>query len=120
MQLRRALALAVRNDMTDNRLPGVAVGVWYPGRGSWVRAFNIGNRKTGRPARIKDHVRIASITKTFTATAILQLVDKRRISLDDHLSEFVPGVANRDQITGVRPRGDLVPEGGRPGSDPGA
>jgi D-alanyl-D-alanine carboxypeptidase len=98
-ELKRKLALVVRNDMTDSRLPGVGVGVWQPGRGSWVRAFGIGNRKTGRPARIKDHVRIASITKTFAATAILQLVDKGRISLDDHLSEFVPGVANGDQIT---------------------
>jgi D-alanyl-D-alanine carboxypeptidase len=98
-KLKRKLALAVRNDMTDNRLPGVGVGVWYPGRGSWVRAFGIGNRSTGGPARIRDHVRIASITKTFTATAILQLVDQGRLSLDDHLSEFVPGIDNGDQIT---------------------
>jgi D-alanyl-D-alanine carboxypeptidase len=98
-KLKRKLALAVRNDMTDNRLPGVGVGVWQPGRGSWVRAFGIANRKTGRPARIKDHVRIASMTKTFTATAILQLVDQGRLSLDDHLSTFVPGVDNGDRIT---------------------
>jgi len=64
-----------------------------------VRAFGIANRKTGRPARIKDHVRIASMTKTFTATAILQLVDQGRLSLDDHLSTFVPGVDNGDRIT---------------------
>jgi D-alanyl-D-alanine carboxypeptidase len=98
-KLKRKLALVVRNDMTDNRLPGVGVGVWQPGRGSWVRAFGTGNRTTGRPARITDHVRIASITKTFTATAILQLVDQGRLSLDDHLSTYVPGVDNGDQIT---------------------
>jgi D-alanyl-D-alanine carboxypeptidase len=98
-KLKRKLALVVRNDMTDSRLPGVGVGVWQPGRGSWVRAFGIGNRKTGGPARIKDHVRIASITKSFTATAILQLVDQGRLSLDDHLSMFVPGIDNGDQIT---------------------
>jgi D-alanyl-D-alanine carboxypeptidase len=95
----RKLALVVRNDMTDSRLPGVSVGVWQPGRGSWVRAFGIANRRTGRPARIKDHVRIASNTKTFTATAILQLIDKGRLSLDDHLSKFFPDVDNADQIT---------------------
>jgi D-alanyl-D-alanine carboxypeptidase len=71
---KRKLALVVRNNMTDSRLPGV--GVWQPGRGNWVRAFGIGNRSTGRRARLKDHVRIASITKTFTATAILQLGDR--------------------------------------------
>ena len=91
-KLKRKLALVVRNDMTDNRLPGV--GVWQPGRGSWVRAFGLGNRKTGGRARVTDHVRIASITKTFTATAILQLVDQGRLSLDDRLSQFVPPPPN--------------------------
>ena len=98
-KLKRELALVVRNDMTDTRLPGVGVGVWQPGRGNWVGAFGIGNRVTGRRARITDHVRIASITKTFTATAILQLVDDGRLSLDHHLSDYVPGVPNGEVIT---------------------
>ena len=85
--------------MTDNRLPGVAVGVWVPGRGSYVRAFGIGDRATGAPVRVGDHLRIASITKTFTATAALQLVDQGRLSLDDRLSTFVGGVPNGDRIT---------------------
>jgi hypothetical protein len=34
-ELKRKLALVVRNDMTDSRLPGVGVGVWQPGHGSW-------------------------------------------------------------------------------------
>ena len=98
-KLKRKLALVVKNNMTDSRLPGVGVGVWQPGRGNWVRAFGTADRKTGRRARTTDHVRIASITKTFTATAILQLVDQGRLSLDDHLSMFVPGVDNGDRIT---------------------
>jgi D-alanyl-D-alanine carboxypeptidase len=98
-KVQRKLTRVTRNNMTDARLPGAAVGVWVPGRGSYVRAFGIGNRATGRPARATDHVRIASITKTFTATAILQLVDRGRLSLDDHLSEYVPGVPNGDVIT---------------------
>lgn len=98
-KLKRKLALVVRKDMAVNRLPGVGVGVWQPGRGSWVRAFGLADRKTGERARVADHVRIASITKTFAATAVLQLVDQGRISLDDHLSQFVPGVDNGDQIT---------------------
>jgi D-alanyl-D-alanine carboxypeptidase len=98
-EVQRKLALTIRNNMTDSRLPGAAVGVWMPGRGSYVRAFGIANRTTGRPAKTSDHVRIASITKTFAATAILQLVDDGRLSLDDKLSEYVPGVPNGDQIT---------------------
>lgn len=98
-RIQRELALVVRNNMTDGRLPGVAVGVWVPGRGSFVRAFGIADRTTGAPVRVTDHVRIASITKTFTATAVLQLVDQGRIGLDDHLSTYVGGVDNGDRIT---------------------
>jgi D-alanyl-D-alanine carboxypeptidase len=98
-EVQHQLSLVTRNNMTDARLPGAVVGVWAPGRGSYVRAFGIGNRTTGRPAHATDHVRIASITKTFAATAILRLVDRGKLSLDDHLSEYVPGVANGDSIT---------------------
>lgn len=98
-KVQRQLSLLTRNNMTDSRLPGAAVGVWAPGRGRYVRAFGIANRNTGRRARITDHVRIASITKTFTATAVLQLVQRGRLSLDDNLSEYVSGVPNGDVIT---------------------
>jgi Beta-lactamase len=91
-KLQRKLAPVTRNNMTEARLPGAAVGIWAPGRGRYVRAFGITDRATGRPARTTDHVRIASITKTFTATAILQLVQRGRLSLDDHLSQYVSGV----------------------------
>ena len=93
--VQRKLALTTKNNMTDSRLPGAVVGVWVPGRGSYVRAFGIGNRATGRPAETTDHVRIASNTKTFAATAILQLVDDGRLSLDDHLSQYVLRRAER-------------------------
>lgn len=98
-KVRQELSLAIRNTMTDTRLPGVSVGVFVPGRGSYVRTFGIADRTTGRPPRLSDHVRIASNTKTFTATAVLQLVDQGRLSLDDRLSAFFPQVDNADQIT---------------------
>jgi D-alanyl-D-alanine carboxypeptidase len=49
--------------------------------------------------RVDDHVRIASITKTFTAVAVLQLVEENRLGLDDRLSSYVQGIDNGDRIT---------------------
>ena len=43
--------------------------------------------------------RIASLTKTFVATAVLQLVDEGQVALDDPLERFVPGIANGDRVT---------------------
>ena len=43
--------------------------------------------------------KIASQTKAFTANLILQLVGEGKVSLDDHISKWVAGVPNGDQIT---------------------
>ena len=42
---------------------------------------------------------IASISKQFTAAAILLLRDRRRLSLDDTVSRYVPGITGGDRIT---------------------
>ena len=96
---RGELAAIVRRAMAIQRVPGVVVGVWVPGRGTWVRAFGKANIVTGAPMRVDDHVRIASITKSFVATAVLQLVDQGRLRLSDRLSKFVAGVPNGNRIT---------------------
>ena len=92
------------HEIVDRRLaetdtPGVLVGVWFPGHGTWLHAGGIGDLTTGAPVRLDDHVRIASITKTFVATVVLQLVDEGLLGLDDPLEDYVPGVPNGAQIT---------------------
>lgn len=79
--------------------PGVVVGVWVPGQGSYVRALGTSDLATGTPMSLKDHFRIASITKSFVATAILRLVDQHKLSLDARLASFIPGIPNGNQIT---------------------
>jgi D-alanyl-D-alanine carboxypeptidase len=95
----KALTEIVETAMADMRLPGLNVGIWIPGRGTFVRSFGKADLETGAPMEIADHVRIASVTKTFTATAILQLVDAGKLSLDDTLSSFIEGIPNGDRIT---------------------
>jgi D-alanyl-D-alanine carboxypeptidase len=43
--------------------------------------------------------RIGSVTKTFTVTAVLQLVDQGKLKLDDSIAKYVPGVPSGDRIT---------------------
>jgi D-alanyl-D-alanine carboxypeptidase len=47
---------------------------------------------TGQPMQPKDRVHIASITKTFVATVVLQLAAERRLSLNDSVQRWLPGV----------------------------
>jgi D-alanyl-D-alanine carboxypeptidase len=101
-QTETRLTAVVKKMMLDFKAPGAIVGVWQKGHGEYVRAF--GNAKIGtNPVPMNTDMvwRIASMTKTFTANAILQLVDEKKLSLDDTLSKFAwsEGLANRDQIT---------------------
>ncbi|MBB5122947.1 beta-lactamase [Streptomyces eurocidicus] len=93
------LDTAVRRTMREARVPGVVVGLWAPGKGSYVRAFGVADKATGAPMRPDLRMRIGSETKTFTVTALLRLVDKGRVGLDDTIGTYVTGVPNGDRIT---------------------
>jgi len=95
----RALTAIAETGRAATSAPGLLVGVWAPGKGRFVRAFGTSDLATNAFVRLDDHFRIASNTKTFTATAILQLVDEGSLSLDASLSQFVGGIPYGDQIT---------------------
>ncbi|MFJ9736234.1 serine hydrolase domain-containing protein [Streptomyces sp. NPDC101169] len=95
----RQLDAAVRQVMRTANVPGVTVGVWTPDRGSYVRSFGVADRSDGRPMTPDMYVRIGSETKTFTVTALLQLVDEGKAGLDDPIGRYVAGVPNGDRIT---------------------
>ena len=80
---------------------GMAAGVWI-GQDAWTRSAGYADLASQAAFRPADHVRIASITKSYTATATLQLVDQGALALTDTLESFVPGVANGAQITAAR------------------
>lgn len=97
--LDQRLDAAVTAKLADMDVPGVIVGISVPGQIDYVRAFGVADTATGQPMSIDDHMRIGSVTKTFTGTAVLQLVDQGRISLSDPISRYVDGVPNGDAIT---------------------
>ena len=90
---------AIAKQMQEDDLPGVVVGVWVPGEGEYVVARGKANLKTGEQRDLEDPFRIGSITKTFTATAILQLVEEGKLSKTDKLAKWYPDFPNADKIT---------------------
>jgi D-alanyl-D-alanine carboxypeptidase len=85
--------------MEQENLPSVVVGVWAPGEGEYVTAQGKANLETGEQRGLGQPFRIASITKTFTATAVLQLVDEGKLKTSDKLSEWYPDFPNAEKIT---------------------
>jgi CubicO group peptidase (beta-lactamase class C family) len=82
----KALDRAVDEQMREQNLPGVVVAIRVPGQGSYVVARRNANLRTGRPRQVDDPFRITSITKTFVATAVLQLVDASKLKKADKLA----------------------------------
>lgn len=62
------------------------------GRTVWKGAAGTAARGTGRQVDPDGRFRIGSITKTFTATVVLQLVGEGRIALDEPVETYLPGV----------------------------
>lgn len=92
------LEAAITAAMAEAAIPGALVGVWSPD-GSYVQAFGVADTSSGSPMKTDLYSRIGSVTKTFTATAVLQLVDEGKVGLDDPIAAYVPEVPNGEAIT---------------------
>jgi CubicO group peptidase (beta-lactamase class C family) len=77
-----------------DRLPSVAGAVSRQGDVAWSAAVGTASYDDDRPATADTQYRIGSITKTFTATAIMQLYAAGQLDLDDRLAQHLDGVAN--------------------------
>jgi D-alanyl-D-alanine carboxypeptidase len=83
----------------QNNLPSVAVGVFVPGKGRYTFVEGFANFETRTSRSIDQPFRIASVTKTFAATAILILIDRGLLQKTDHIAKWYPDFPNADRIT---------------------
>jgi len=83
----------------DNRLPGAAVGVVHGDRLAWWAGIGFADIASRRPPELTTLYRIASITKTFTGTAIMRLRDAGKLRLDDPIGRHLPEVAHLEDVT---------------------
>jgi CubicO group peptidase (beta-lactamase class C family) len=99
------LDAALEKSFKESDAPGV-VAVQTP-EYTWVRAMGVADRATKEPMTPEVHHRIGSVTKTFTATLLLQAADEGLLSLDDPIDKYVKGVPNGDKIT-LRQMSDMT------------
>jgi len=76
------------------RLPSLAAAVLRGGETGWAGAVGLADVEAGIEATAETQYRVGSITKTFTAVAVMQLRDRGKLDLDDCLEEHLPGIAN--------------------------
>lgn len=94
--LASALTATALEFLRTNHLPGASIGVVREGRLAWTLGLGHADLTTRRVPDERTLYRVASITKTFTASAILQLRDDGSVRLDDPVVRFIP------ELTAVR------------------
>ena len=88
--VREQLRLLVRTAQAEQRVPSISAAVFRDGEVVWADAVGLANVEDEVEATPDTQYRIGSITKTFTAAAIMQLRDAGKLQLDDPLAEHIP------------------------------
>jgi CubicO group peptidase (beta-lactamase class C family) len=92
-----ALAPLVEAKMKEYGVPGVALGVIYDGA-TTIRGFGITNVEDSLPVNAHTIFPIASISKTFAATAVMRLVEQGKLDLKTPVRTYLPEFKVRDSI----------------------
>jgi len=79
---------------------GITVTVKSPRCGVWNGGVGLADLRTGRKVVGNEHGRIASNTKTWVATVVLQLVEEGRLKLDDTVDRHLPGLIRNERYDG--------------------
>jgi CubicO group peptidase (beta-lactamase class C family) len=97
-QLAARLEQLVRSAQREKRLPSIAAAVLRDGEVVWETAVGAADVEADLEATPDTQYRIGSITKTFTAAAIMQLRDAGKLDLEDTLDRHVEGAAHTPTI----------------------
>lgn len=79
----------VIQQMEKDKIPGLTIGFIKSGE-VWIKGFGYADLENKIPAKAESAYRLASVTKTMTGAAILQLAEKGKIDLDAEIQTYVP------------------------------
>jgi len=88
--------------VTEREQPGLSIGIVYDQDLIWAKGYGYADLAKRVPATPATLYRIASISKLFTATAIMQLRDAGKLGLDDRVAAHLPWFAIRDTFADDR------------------
>jgi CubicO group peptidase (beta-lactamase class C family) len=90
-ELNRDLVALVDGSMErvlqDFAIPGMAIGIVENGQPVYIRGFGVLDKRSDRAVNARTLFHVASLTRSFTATAVLQLAERGQISLTDPIAD---------------------------------
>jgi D-alanyl-D-alanine carboxypeptidase len=85
--------------LTRTGVPSASVAIVKDGQVAYVKAYGDARLDPKTPATPQMRYSIGSISKQFTAAAILLLQEQGKLSLDDKVSKFIPDLTRADQVS---------------------
>src|SRR5205823_1138603 len=85
--------------LTRTGVPSASIAVVKDGQVVYVRAYGDARLEPKTPAVAEMRYSIGSISKQFTATAILLLQEQGKLSLDDKVAKFIPNLTRSKEVT---------------------
>jgi CubicO group peptidase (beta-lactamase class C family) len=76
--------------MNQHKVPGVSIGVWQKGR-EYTAGFGMANIRNPLPVTADTLFQTGSITKTFTGTMLMQLIEQKKVDLDAPVRKYIKG-----------------------------
>jgi CubicO group peptidase (beta-lactamase class C family) len=97
--LREEIDRIVRKALARTGVPSASVAIVQDGRIVYVQAYGVARLETKTPALPEMRYSIGSISKQFTATAILMLAEENKLSLDDPVGKYLPTLTRANDVT---------------------
>jgi D-alanyl-D-alanine carboxypeptidase len=89
----------VRHTLAETGVPSASIAIVQAGAITYLQAYGDGRVEPRQPALPSMRYSIGSISKQFTAAAILLLAEQGKLSLDDPVSRFVPNLTRGNDVT---------------------
>jgi len=97
--LRKKVDAIVRQALTTTGVPSASIAIVQSGAIAYLQAYGNGRIEPQAPALPSMRYSIGSISKQFTAAAVLLLAEQGKLSLDDPVSRFVPNLTRGNEVT---------------------
>ncbi|MGC9349358.1 MAG: serine hydrolase domain-containing protein [Anaerolineae bacterium] len=91
---RAGLERAMAHYVDDGKVAGLVTLLARPTGEPYLKAYGLRHRASGDPMQVDTLMRIASLTKPITATAVMMLVEEGKLSLSDPVVRFIPSFGN--------------------------
>jgi D-alanyl-D-alanine carboxypeptidase len=97
--LREKIDAITKQALTDTGVPSASIAIVQAGAITYLQAYGDGRIEPHTPALPSMRYSIGSISKQFTAAAVLLLAEQGKLSLDDPVSRFVPNLTRGTEVT---------------------